>query len=525
MLSKSFPRDSYFLPTIAICFGLLLLIFFEPLSYDNAIYHQVAREIYQFHRLPYLGTWYHDLPGFIYLDYIGIRLFGTADTTVRIIDILLQFVFCAVLYKLCRLWLTAHMAAIATVLYASFFVAGGQSVYFERDGYASMFCITAFYLLVREYHHSLSRTGSFFLAALLSGYALMIKPTAGLYVVLVAIFILLREADRNGIGRRIVRLVAFCIAAAIPIAMVVLFYSGLPGGLKALYLVTIQYNLDIYAGGHSGVQEIAFNVLRTAFLFPFAAYGAWMLYRGKMERCFNSDVPKISPWFYYGALIATFATVVVQGKFWQYQWVPFCILLVPLAAIAIEWITERVSNPVARHYALIGCIMLCSFVQMNPKSQASILYDITHRQPLFGDTYDFASLTPDFGVKAERSTLRYLDSVGVKDREVEICAIEPHLRLHFQHEALGAYELLFPISQKPIGSPRNIPLTPYQREWQRAYFDTLRVNQPRFMVISLPSVWTGVDTILHQIPGFDSFFSTQYTHDTAFGAYHIYRHR
>jgi 4-amino-4-deoxy-L-arabinose transferase-like glycosyltransferase len=525
MSSKNNKQDTSFLPTLGICFGILLLIFFEPLSYDNAIYQQMAREIYQYHRLPYVATWDQNFPGIIYLHYLAIRLFGLADTSVRIIDILLQLGFCAVLYKLCRVWLAEHTAAIATVLYASFFVAGGQSVYFERDGYAMMCCITAFYLLVREYHHSSFRNSNFLLAAFLCGYAVLLKPTAALYVTPIAVFILLKESERYGMKKRIFRLAAFSIVAAIPIALVLLFYMGLPGGLRALYLATIRYNLDIYAGGRSGIREIAINLLRTAFLFPFAAYGAWLIYRRKEKRFFRLLSPRISSWYYFIALAATFITVVVQGKFWQYQWTPFCIVIIPLVAIAVESISGRIREPVTRHYTVVGCIILCSFIQMNPKSQSSILFDITHRQPLFGDTYDFASLKPDYGVKAERATLRYLDSIGVKDREVEICSIEPHLRLHFRHEALGAFGLLYPISQRPIGSTHNIPFTSYQREWQHGYFDTLRLNQPRFIVISLASDYLGVDTILHLIPGFDRFFSMYYFHDTAFGTYEIYQHR
>jgi hypothetical protein len=525
MSSKYNKRDPSFLSTLGICFGILLLIYFEPLSYDNAIYQQMAREIYQYHRLPYVATWDQNFPGIIYMHYLAIRLFGLADTSVRIIDILLQLGFCAVLYKLCRIWLNDHTSAFTTILYASFFVAGGQSVYFERDGYAAMCCITSFYLLVREYHNSLYRIGNFLLASLLTGYALILKPTALLYAVPIAVFILFHFLKEDSVSKRLFRLVAFAIIVLLPIALVLQFYSGLPGGLKALYLATIRYNLDIYAGGRSGMREIALNLLRTGFLFPFAAYGAWLLYREKARIFLNPSFPKLSHWYYNIAIVITLSVVVIQGKFWQYQWMPFCIVVIPLAAIAIESIIQHAHRPVARHYALIGCIVLCSFIQMNPKSQASILFDITHRQPLFGDTYDFATLRPDFGVKAEHATLHYLDSIGVKNREVEICSIEPHLRLHFQHEALGAYGLLYPISQRTIGSTHNFPLTSYQREWQRAYFDTLRLNQPRFIVVSLASDYSGVDTILHLIPGFDSFFSSQYYQDTEFGSYKIYRHR
>src|SRR5438309_1087096 len=177
-------RDHYILPALGICFGLLLLIFFEPLSYDNAIFHQMAREIYQYHRLPYIGTWDQNFPGIIYLHYISIAIFGTADTTVRIIDILLQIGFCFIFYRLCRLWLTEYTAVVASV----------------------------------------------------------------------------------------------------PGLILFLFYAQIPGGLKALYFATIRFNLDIYVQHYSPFRDIEFNLLRTAFLFPFAAYGLWLLRNSKADR-------------------------------------------------------------------------------------------------------------------------------------------------------------------------------------------------------------------------------------------------
>jgi hypothetical protein len=517
-------RVPYIVRTLAVCFGLLLLIFFEPLSYDNAIYQQMAREIIQYHRLPYLATWDQNLPGIIYLHYLAIWLFDTGDVSVRILDIILQLGFCTILYRVCRLWLNEHTAAIATVLYAAFYVSGGQSVYFERDGYAAMCCITAFYLLARTYERNTLHILGLIVSALLAGYSILLKPTAGLYVLWVALFLLV-EDRKYALKTRIARLMSFLFIAAIPLSILLIFYASIPGGLNAIYLATVRYNTDIYAQGHSGLHEIIFNLIRTALLLPFAAYGVWIIYHGNADRNFNVIQSKIQQWYYYGALAATLTVVVVQGKFWQYHWMPFCILIVPLAAIAMETMTEHIQGPLLRHYALMGCIVLCSFIQMNPKSQTSLLYDVTHRLSPFGDTYDFASTQPDFGVKAERNTLRYLDSLGVKDREVEICSIEPHLRLHFQHESLGSYGLLYPISERTIGSNHNTPLTVYQRKWQHNYFDTLRKNQPRFIVISLASKYTGVDTILHLIPGFDNFFATQYVKDTAFGSYEIYRHR
>ncbi|HWF44149.1 MAG TPA: glycosyltransferase family 39 protein [Candidatus Kapabacteria bacterium] len=493
----------------------------------------MARELYQFHRIPYIGNWDHSPPGIIYLHFIGIWLFGTADTTVRILDIILQLGFCIVFYRLCRMWLSRHTSSIATILYAAFYVSGGLSVYFERDPYALMFCLTGFYLLARSYHSNILRMSGFIVAALLTGYSILLKPTAGLYAIWNGIFILLPYVESHSIGKRIARLVAFIIVAAIPLAVVLFFYASIRGGLEALYIAVIRFNLDLYVQMRSGSLDIALNLLRTALLFPFAAYGLWVLYRSQaqkeeppVKRYLDAFHRRIPAWFYYGALASAVAVSVIQGKFWRYQLLPVAILVMPLAAVTIETIVERFQRPLVRHYALIGCIVLCSFIQMNPKSQASLLYAITHRQSPFGDTYDFAKSTrQDYGVKAERRTLHYLDSMGVKDREVEIGSIEPHLILHFQHEALGAFGFLHRIELRTDGNFYGTAFTTYQREWQRDYMDTLRQNRPRFIVICRSTIYDAFGTVLHFVPGFDSFLSAQYVRDTAFGSYEIYRHR
>ena len=68
--------------------------------------------------------------------------------------------------------------------------------------------------------------------------------------------------------------------------------------------------------------------------------------------------------------------------------------------------------------------------------------------------------------------------------------------------------------------------TVYQREWQKAYVDTLQHAMPAFIIVAdSMSFWAVPDfaRFLHSLPGFDSLLAHTYVKDTAFGGYNIYR--
>src|SRR5947209_6426419 len=76
--------------TIASSIVLLSVQLVWPLSFDNEIFQSMASELHRFHRLPFIGTWAHDLPGAVYMHWVSIIVFGDSTLGFRLFDFVLH---------------------------------------------------------------------------------------------------------------------------------------------------------------------------------------------------------------------------------------------------------------------------------------------------------------------------------------------------------------------------------------------------------------------------------------------------
>src|ERR1041385_5666920 len=234
-------KDRYFVNLLLLSAAMLSLAVIKPLGYDNSLVQSMALDMYRLGRVPYVGTWLHDLPGIVYIHYIAILLFGTSDLGFRIFDALVQIAFALFFYRFLLRWLQPKQAALAALLYIAYYVSAGGLLLGERDVYGGMLLVLSASFLLSP-SRALWRWA---VGGLLVGCYLAIRPTSLVYIGVMALWTIWANRQEP-IVPRILRAVLFTAFAFVPLAAVILYYSRIPGALETMYLSVVRWNIDLY---------------------------------------------------------------------------------------------------------------------------------------------------------------------------------------------------------------------------------------------------------------------------------------
>jgi hypothetical protein len=505
---------------------LLLLTLLKPLTFDNALYQTMAYNLHHFGKVPYIGTWDQNFPGIVYLHYFIIVVFGSSDIAVRWFDIIVQVLFAVYLFSLWKRWLKPSTAALSVILYISYYVSAGGLLLSQRDVYAGMLLMVTFDLFLRARENT-NRSSVYLLASgLLSGMTAILRPTAMLWT---SIFLLALVFSSGLTAKKKIRsTILFGVAVLLPLALIILYYAQIPGALHEAYLSTIRWNLDLYTKVDNGFEALGMQFARRALLTPLAIYGLICFHASAR---FFDRLPKNFERNLYGALaLGSLGVALFMQKDFDYHFAPFFLFVTPLAALGIEQIVSRVRSYRLRIIATATCVFAATLIVYPPKLLFTYCSAIVHQRDPALTTYLAAFPDQASGAAAERQVLAYLNTPENANATVQICSFRMNLQNHLHRESPTRYLDFFPLAYRLNPSEKGAPqYTDYQRQWQRAFVDSLREKQVDFLILlrHTPSVYLNdvYDDCLRWIPGFDNLLNSGYRKDTVFGSYELYRRR
>ncbi len=520
--NRRFSFDIFLFATLAISLALFVLVAIEPIGADNAVLHSMALDLTRYGRIPYLGTWDNNFPGIIFLHGIGILLFGESNLGFRIFDIVIQLAFIVFLYYFLLRWLRPHSAALASVLYAAYYVSGSTYLYGQQDGYGMMLVLIGASFLV-----GIDRSKKFWLrigaAGFISGISVLMRPTFLLYLALLGFYLLW---DENGKLKMkcVLHSVFLILSGLAPIALLLLFYAEIPNGLEAFYTSTIRFNLDLYTkltGGSFGIE-----IYRSGLMIPLAVAGVAL--KGQYDDDIFSRVPHKKDLLLFLSFIVTGLLVaVLMGKFWRYQFAPFYIVLIPFSAVGIERVIRRTKDELKQHFAMLACVLFSTFIGYNPIAPVAFSLGLLKHIDPFEAADEARRRNPLSGAKPEHALVDFLNRPQNRSATISFAGFDPYLRLDLARPFVGRFfnyhAIAFRTDRTNVGIPH---YTEYQREWQQVYLHNLETVEPRFIILGRHQPFWYIrdvyDDCLHFIPGFDHFFQSNYRYDTSFGGFQVY---
>ncbi len=507
---------------------MLVLTIVKPLGYDNALMQNMALQVYQSGRIPYIGIWIHDFPGIIYIHWFSMVVFGTSDLGLRLFDCAVQILFTGFLYRFWLRWLRPRTAALAALLYCGYYVSAGSLLLSERDVYGAMLIVLSVYLLIRARESHFSPHMWILSSGLVAGMHLMMRPTAIVYLAILAISLLITN-EGSFTWHSIPRAMEFLGAGLLPLGLFILWISGFPRGIEEFYLQSIRWNLDLYAPITNGFIALLEELGRRALILPFAIYGFVLLARKGSASV--SRMPTFWELMLFGCiLISSLGIALMMRKYFSYHFAPFFLFVIPYPAIGIEFLAARAKSAWRSRVVFLVSFVGCTFVTYYPRSPIAFVLALVEGQDAWNYTYDWQFPNPYWGGAAERASCRYLQRSENKDGRIEVCSYDPHLVLHCGHEQTTRYVVLNAIALRANTSTDGLPAyTDYQKKWQKEYVDSLRLVQPRFIVLARNTHFVYLndpyESCLRFLPCFDSLLRSSYCYDTTFGGYQIFRSR
>jgi hypothetical protein len=513
MIQRALRRVPLLMIVEIASFCILLPVLISPLNSDNLIYHAMAKGLVMDGRIPYFGTWAHNLPGVVYFQAIAFMLFGSADFALRAVDIGVQLIFVAFLFRSIAKVATTRIATIASLLYVSYYVSAGPSMYTEYDVYCSML----FLVLVFVLFENVRSTPRIIIAGVLVGLTVTMRPTNLLYVPIVASYIIYEH--RRISSTSVFRTAGFILASLLPLSVILLYYYTIPSGLISMFETVVLFNANVY----SKLEPCGlfwWELGRNGGIIAFALFA---ILSRSLPLKVNDVFSNASKALYAVITFISLAIVVLMAKYIRYQYAPFFIFLIPLAAAGVDSFANLFR---VRQTAIVAlACFACTFIAFNPKEPVAFLSALIQGKPPIREVRQAANPSKLFGETIEQSVLSYIDSD--RDPTAAVCSFDPSLTFHLR-SPVGKYATLTALALHPRNAPDSRPqYTDYQLRWQREYVDSLCMVKAHFIVLArhMPFWHTRdvYDDCLHYLPGFDSLLTSSYRYDTTFGGYQLYR--
>ncbi len=348
----------------ALVFGWVTLTY--PFGRDQGLYYYVGREWALRGAIPYRDVFDHKTPGIYIIHAISVLAFGEHYWGIRILELL------------CILWLGWSAANVATprgqtpmqglrglscfagsLLYFGFFD-------FRETGEGEIWLATAAIASAAVVLHGSSERRAQVISGLLCGAAVLMKPSAMVFEVLVVLLLLLRvrEEKSQRVKRSLWALLAFGGAAAV-VPAIAFAYFGLHGALHDFYDIVVKANSDYIRhesdsmspgtlAHHTGLFYIHYHPLSTLGLLALIAVAAWARKKKQRERLRRHGIG-------VAFCIAGYLTVVMQWKFFLGHWGAFIpaatVVCVNLAVDLIAVLRAR-SWPTGRAAAASALVLL-----------------------------------------------------------------------------------------------------------------------------------------------------------------------
>lgn len=224
-----------------------------PLIHDTALMHYIAWLISQ-GAVPYRDTFDMNMPGVYLIHLAVIAVGGAGDLAWLVFERGWLAVTVGLMYFFGRPLGDRWTGAIAALLFAIHHVGGGASLAGQRDFLLCVFLLAGAYGVACSYE-SRGRLLPLLWAGLILGFAVMVKPLAGLFFAVCtgATAIIARRAGRSWLIATGAMLGAGAVAPTLMFG-----WLALIGGLGPFFLILIGWTVPFYSqlGGESPLWQL-----------------------------------------------------------------------------------------------------------------------------------------------------------------------------------------------------------------------------------------------------------------------------
>lgn len=494
-----------------VCAIMLLKHLLVPLNPDNDTYHAMAWQLYEYGRLPYLGSWDQNFPGVVYLHWLSISFFGNSAVGFRALDAIFHLANALLLFSLTRRWFTPKISALAAILYVLYYTHDSYWLAGQRDGFAVTFILLALYWFFSRGKSKINLT----LIGVLLGCATVIRPTYALFGIVIVLLL------EGSIASKLRSSLFIAIGGAMIWTVQFIPYLFVDGGIHEYYMATIRFTSDLY-GGHAlswsnlllwnRAQKIYFTILFIGLVVLLVKREA-LLPRDRQLRV-----------LFLLLFCASLLPVLIMRKFSIYHYDPLFALLTPVCAFFLVRTSELFGKySTATLFLLLG---LAAF-RLYPRH---VVREYVFAKNAAGDSrldYVYNRIDHDtlYGNGAQAELARYIRLQTQPSDAIEYATIWPGASWRSERLQASRFTTWYALAM----TGKEGEHTPYQVEWQKEYVDSIDRVRPKLVIVAqgpksflLKPEQEPINKFI-ALDGMQGLMNSMYTFDTTFRGFTIYR--
>jgi hypothetical protein len=491
------------LPVYIVSLGAALAAFAAigsltwPLGDDQGVFYWAARKVLD-GGVPYKDAWDVKGPLTYYVYAFVLRVFGFHECSIRLFDLCALSGCCWILRTLIMRLngcdsLGTHLGIVFLVLsyYGSYVGNPGQP-----DGWAGMLMVLVVALLVGPSAKSPWTPAA---AGALIGLATLLKPIYPIYLLLLLPYLF------NGPSPKVSRFQASlqCLAAFMAVvATGVGILLWLSGGAEDLIDV-LRFIASSYSPKRHFVAE-GFILFGTIFWLglsvPFLLAPIAPRVMPRAGRGYHGWV--LMTWLAVASL-----TVIAQGRYWPYHWIPVLFPLALVLGVSVR-ITQTRSEPLAFtnrwRPAIVSAVCLCALVPV-----ATNALTLSSQWPRYAMGWTSREqyvrhLTEPWPYWALKRLSDYLASRAGSQDKVLVWGWDPLVNVLSNRTSPTRFAYSYPL----------IAEGPLKLKYRRIFLDEISKVPPLYIVVDTKSSWalvnkSGLD-LLRGFPEFNSFLHERY---------------
>jgi len=469
-----------------------------PLGDDQEIFTWIGDVILK-GGVPYRDAWDVKGPLTYYLYAFAVGLFGYNEWAIRLLDLPITLILCWCLRRVTlKLYDGDHFASRCAVVFFLFSYYGWWlSAPAQPDGWAAETILISVLLLMQQS----SNLRMVAIGGLLA-VATLLKPLYLAYLPIPLLYVATQHARRsNRLWLCACCIVTVGITLLISFAMLFIVSHGLND-----FFNIVRFLIFSYLPKHRSLNEIvavarllwSLGLIAPMLLAPL---GIKLMYNIGKERQAN---------LMGGWLLCAIACVIVQGKYFEYHWIPVVVPLAPLLGGALRHVYNtslRSDSPgvVARILPLLVLL-----IALAPVSWRALV----HNYQLPG--YLIGNISRERYVK--HLTAEYPWNYWAMER---VSAYIAHHSVSSDRVVVWGWDPVINIlsnRQSPTRFAYSLPLVvsgPLQTMYRNIFISDISRSTPCYVVVDMTNPWphvnrSGLDT-LNEFPEFNKLLATNYS--------------
>jgi 4-amino-4-deoxy-L-arabinose transferase-like glycosyltransferase len=501
--------------TISLALLLLLPTLLFPLGVDQAVFYLGGKAMLQG------GVLYRDFidlkPPVIYALYaIGIGVFGNAEVSIRILDLLLQLATCALILRVVdRFTGNGIAAATAATLYALSYVGLSYSATAQAESYVGLLGLLMVWLRLHR-----PSTVRFVLIGALAAILFLLKFTFGIVLAAMAIgeLIIMRESLRGAARNWLMMSAGFVLVLLLFVGYIVAFdassglmqmqhyIAGYSSVTRPSLLVTVQRIAQLVPAFLADNYSIVLSVLTVVGIGMSTGRASTDAERGEAAPQSTQRLLQFCALIF----LLLIGSIIVEGKYLSYQFgriFAFGVILGAWGTLGVFRLlmTSRFNRRylVFLLVAALPFVLLYSPLLRYVHHAGAGIAVMQHGHTVLDNYYS----TLLYYTRSEMVEIdRYIDAHRSANDQLYVAS--PHSGLFYV--IAGAPSPRFPHSAIVVA-----PFAPQQ--WKDQTVRHLIETVPKWLVmqdndnlIDLTGQTEGTETLYRQLPGIDSLMRTRY---------------